>query len=66
MISKGKRRYLKKLISNCLWNRLPKGEQERIMQEHLTRMMKSVSIDYGVPMHMLYGMSRVEYEGTLS
>ena len=62
MISRGKRRYIQRLISTHLWKQLPPNEQERRMRVHIEKAMRSVACHYRVPIRVLYGLPVSEVE----
>lgn len=64
MISRGKRRYIKKQIATHLWNKLPKEEQERLIGEQLKTMMNHIACTYNIPVRMLYGLATSETRST--
>jgi hypothetical protein len=55
MISRGKRRYIRKLVVMMVWNATPVEERQRLIARQFHSVVDAVSIHCRIPRHMLVG-----------
>ena len=58
MISKGRRRHVKRMVQNAIWNALTPDQQEAALNRFVEASLDAVSIAYQIPRHMLLGQSK--------
>lgn len=58
MISRGKRRHIRSLVSAMVWNAIPYAERQKIIQRQATAVLDAIAAAGRIPRHMLTGESR--------